>query len=642
MSLPTPEIVAADKLRTEEKLLLAQAVHKHGALDWTLISKLISQHPYVIGDAQRGDIFTPEKCEEAYVGLMQSIGMNVPAEGALKPQAKVHLRLAQTFYLARMQELKSTIESYEARFTTLVSEIEDIKSGKMDNAIVSELRGVLERKYGKRLLDSWIPAKEEVIAAAAAGAPSRTPSPDPNITSNADTREEEEKKQSTDVDRLQEKTEKSHGVVNDEEPIQVKSTEAELDEESLEIEEPVENIEPLEPIERPPVVTVKDEEDQDQVVSSDEESNRSETPLSPAPSATTADTPAIRRGKRKASLPPLDLPRPKRTTRKSGQSPMPPPGLPETPMEVDQPEVEEGSKRKGRKSKRDSLKVGSPALSTRTRESSPAVSRRAPSVTSVVSSVQTEEKRGKGAKKGRPSRSLGMRDEVVSKAVRETESVVPDSPDDKPSTRSGRKKGEEKETPAKEKEERKTRQSARRAEKETRSRKTRGKEKEKVKDEPGTESVGERTASQSEQPSLAESAPSAIVETSATGRVTRRGRNSLPKDQRNLQRLLLSLLEEIMGHKCAPVFTNPVRKSDASDYYDVIKRPMDLKTVRARVRDGTIGSIDECERDILLIFANAQMYNNRGTEVYQMAEEMLKDVETTFAHYRSMQHDLER
>ena len=83
--------------------------------------------------------------------------------------ARVHLRLAQTFYLARMAELKDTIAAYESRFTSLVSEIQAIKSGDLDTSIQAELRAVLARKYGKRLLDSWVPPPEEVKSALESG-----------------------------------------------------------------------------------------------------------------------------------------------------------------------------------------------------------------------------------------------------------------------------------------------------------------------------------------------------------------------------------------------------------------------------------------------------------------------------------------
>lgn len=44
-------------------------------------------------------------------------------------------------------------------------------------------------------------------------------------------------------------------------------------------------------------------------------------------------------------------------------------------------------------------------------------------------------------------------------------------------------------------------------------------------------------------------------------------------------------------------------QADAPDYYEIIKRPMDLKTIRSKIRDGSISSIDEFERDLLLMFA---------------------------------------
>lgn len=92
-----------------------------------------------------------------------------PAEGATKPLASVHLRLAQTFYLARLSELQTQIASYETQFTSLMSEISAIRSGGLDEAIRNEVRAVLARKYGKRLLDSWVPPVEDIRGAVEAG-----------------------------------------------------------------------------------------------------------------------------------------------------------------------------------------------------------------------------------------------------------------------------------------------------------------------------------------------------------------------------------------------------------------------------------------------------------------------------------------
>ncbi len=49
---------------------------------------------------------------------------------------------------------------------------------------------------------------------------------------------------------------------------------------------------------------------------------------------------------------------------------------------------------------------------------------------------------------------------------------------------------------------------------------------------------------------------------------------------------VLSLLENAMGFPAALPFTSPVSKKDAPGYHAVIKRPMDLGTLRDRVAKG--------------------------------------------------------
>lgn len=47
---------------------------------------------------------------------------------------------------------------------------------------------------------------------------------------------------------------------------------------------------------------------------------------------------------------------------------------------------------------------------------------------------------------------------------------------------------------------------------------------------------------------------------------------------------------------------------------------MDLKTIKNRIRDGLITSLDEFERDIFLMFANATLFNEPGSDVYEQAQ----------------------
>jgi bromodomain-containing protein 8 len=60
---------------TQEKLLLAQAIYKLGAVQWPVISQMLIDHPCCAG--RSGELFSPEACEAAYVNLMAAAGMNV-------------------------------------------------------------------------------------------------------------------------------------------------------------------------------------------------------------------------------------------------------------------------------------------------------------------------------------------------------------------------------------------------------------------------------------------------------------------------------------------------------------------------------------------------------------------------------------
>ena len=78
----------------------------------------------------------------------------------------------------------------------------------------------------------------------------------------------------------------------------------------------------------------------------------------------------------------------------------------------------------------------------------------------------------------------------------------------------------------------------------------------------------------------------------------------------------------ISQHRYGNIFHNPIKKTEAADYYDLVKRPMDLKTIKSRVKDGSISNSLEFKRDVFLMFANAMMYNREGSEIYAMAEEV--------------------
>ena len=57
-------------------------------------------------------------------------------------------------------------------------------------------------------------------------------------------------------------------------------------------------------------------------------------------------------------------------------------------------------------------------------------------------------------------------------------------------------------------------------------------------------------------------------------------------------------------------------------------RPMDLATIKKNIENGSIRTTAEFQRDMMLMFTNAIMYNNSDHNVYHMAMEMYNDIMT--------------
>ena len=56
------------------------------------------------------------------------------------------------------------------------------------------------------------------------------------------------------------------------------------------------------------------------------------------------------------------------------------------------------------------------------------------------------------------------------------------------------------------------------------------------------------------------------------------------------------------------------------DYFDIIKTPMDMGTIRTRLERGAYGSVDECLRDFDLMFSNCYTYNKPNTDITKMCQ----------------------
>lgn len=105
---------------------------------------------------------------------------------------------------------------------------------------------------------------------------------------------------------------------------------------------------------------------------------------------------------------------------------------------------------------------------------------------------------------------------------------------------------------------------------------------------------------------------------------SRRGRYSttLAPAAKNFKSVINLLHAQISQHRNGNIFHNPIKKSEAPDYYDIVKHPMDLKTIKARIKDNVLINSLQFHRDICLMFMNAMMYNRPRSDIFKMAEEV--------------------
>ncbi|XP_044136556.1 bromodomain-containing protein 8-like [Bufo gargarizans] len=98
-------------------------------------------------------------------------------------------------------------------------------------------------------------------------------------------------------------------------------------------------------------------------------------------------------------------------------------------------------------------------------------------------------------------------------------------------------------------------------------------------------------------------------------------------NQKNIRKKLGSIWKMVADHRYAGPFRKPLTDREAPGYKEIVKRPTDLSTIKRGLIKGNIRTSADFQRDILLMFQNAVMYNSIYHTVHQKALEIQRDVE---------------
>ena len=91
------------------------------------------------------------------------------------------------------------------------------------------------------------------------------------------------------------------------------------------------------------------------------------------------------------------------------------------------------------------------------------------------------------------------------------------------------------------------------------------------------------------------------------------------------------ILNSLKKHTNALPFSEPVdpKKTGASNYFDIIKDPMDFSTVEKNLKMGQYQTANQFHADINKIWLNSYAYNEKNSKIYKITIEMEK-------HYKKL------
>uniref|UniRef100_A0A8C6RX03 Histone acetyltransferase n=1 Tax=Nannospalax galili TaxID=1026970 RepID=A0A8C6RX03_NANGA len=92
-----------------------------------------------------------------------------------------------------------------------------------------------------------------------------------------------------------------------------------------------------------------------------------------------------------------------------------------------------------------------------------------------------------------------------------------------------------------------------------------------------------------------------------------------PRDPEQLYNTLKSILQQVKSHQSAWPFMEPVKRTEAPGYYEVIRFPMDLKTMSERLKNRYYVSKKLFMADLQRVFTNCKEFNPPESEYYRCA-----------------------
>lgn len=86
------------------------------------------------------------------------------------------------------------------------------------------------------------------------------------------------------------------------------------------------------------------------------------------------------------------------------------------------------------------------------------------------------------------------------------------------------------------------------------------------------------------------------------------------------------LLDSLEADPKCYIFLEPVDVEGLglTDYLDIVKHPMDMSTIKKKLKLNNYNTIQDVMSDLHLVWSNCKLYNQEGSEIYLLAVSMEK------------------
>lgn len=104
------------------------------------------------------------------------------------------------------------------------------------------------------------------------------------------------------------------------------------------------------------------------------------------------------------------------------------------------------------------------------------------------------------------------------------------------------------------------------------------------------------------------------------GMKTYKPRRKLNPTDAKLKQLYETIKEcrDAKGRQLSLVFTKLPSKTDYPDYYEVIKKPMDMDKIGSKLKLGQYENLDDLVADLILMLDNACKFNEPDSQIYKV------------------------